>query len=202
MVEQLAAAAKAMDDQVVVVHGSIRVFRLTEKDKTLAEVDAVELRRQQKEQEQIAELDFEAAIEAHHKWRVTLRNAILKGQRIDVQTLQRDDCCMLGRWLYGGGQRWAATPGFSELVSTHRNFHAAAGKVGEAVNQGQKERVDQLMQAGSAFAETSKTIINALRQLRVRIEGGASAAPARRLPAPQASRAPQAQDADGDWTSF
>ena len=50
MVEELASAAQALNHQVGMVHNTIRVFRLTDKDKTLAEVDAVELRKQGREE--------------------------------------------------------------------------------------------------------------------------------------------------------
>ncbi|MFO6420489.1 methyl-accepting chemotaxis protein [Hylemonella sp. W303a] len=46
MVEELAASAKSLNDQVGMVHNTVRVFRLTDKDKTLAEADAVTLRKQ------------------------------------------------------------------------------------------------------------------------------------------------------------
>ena len=47
MVEELAASANALNGQVGRVHDAIRVFRLTEQDKSLAEVDAVGLRQAQ-----------------------------------------------------------------------------------------------------------------------------------------------------------
>ncbi len=196
MVEQLAAAAKSMDDQVVVVHGSIRVFRLTDKDTTLAEVDAVELRRQNQQREQNDDLNFEEAIAAHQQWRVTLRNAILKRERIDVERLQRDDCCVLGRWLHGGGQRWSSTPGFAELVATHRTFHLEAGKIGQAVNQGQNERAEKLLAPGAPFVEAGKQVIQALRGIQGRLKGARVGAgePVPRLAAPASS--------DDNWTSF
>ena len=49
MVEELAAAAQSLTSQVQQVQDSIRVFRLSEQDTTLAEVDAVALRRESKE---------------------------------------------------------------------------------------------------------------------------------------------------------
>jgi aerotaxis receptor len=196
MVEQLAAAAKSMDDQVVVVHGSIRVFRLTDKDTTLAEVDAVELRRQNQLREQNDDLNFDEAIAAHQQWRVTLRNAILKKQRIDVETLQRDDCCVLGRWLHGSGQRWSSVPGFTELVGAHRTFHAEAGKVGQTVNQGQADRAEKLLAPGAPFVEAGKQVIQALRGIQGRLKGTSLGAPSAtpRLAAPAAS--------EDNWTSF
>jgi aerotaxis receptor len=49
MVEELAAASRAMDHQVQQVYDSIRIFRLADGDISLAETDAVALRRQMKE---------------------------------------------------------------------------------------------------------------------------------------------------------
>jgi len=46
MVEELAASASSLNDQVGRVDSAIRVFRLTAQDRSLAEVDAVALRRQ------------------------------------------------------------------------------------------------------------------------------------------------------------
>ncbi|NIC42885.1 PAS domain-containing methyl-accepting chemotaxis protein [Aquabacterium sp. A08] len=46
MVEELSAAAASLTSQVEQVHSTIRVFRLTANDVTLAEMDAVELRKQ------------------------------------------------------------------------------------------------------------------------------------------------------------
>ncbi|MBA4218845.1 MAG: chemotaxis protein [Methylibium sp.] len=48
MVEELAASASALNDQVGRVHSAIRVFRLMPQDKSLAQVSAVDLRKQQR----------------------------------------------------------------------------------------------------------------------------------------------------------
>lgn len=47
MVEDLSSAASALNRQAALVHNTIRVFRLTDRDTTLAETDAVALRRLQ-----------------------------------------------------------------------------------------------------------------------------------------------------------
>jgi aerotaxis receptor len=49
MVEELAASASSLNDQVGRVHSAIRVFRLMPQDKSLAEVSAVDLRKQQRD---------------------------------------------------------------------------------------------------------------------------------------------------------
>lgn len=51
MVEELSAAASSLDSQVSRVSQTIRMFKLTSADKTLAEIDAVELRRAAKNTE-------------------------------------------------------------------------------------------------------------------------------------------------------
>jgi aerotaxis receptor len=196
MVEELAAAAKAMDDQVVMVHGSIRVFRLTEKDSTLAEVDAVALRRQFQKHEADDEPHFDEAIASHQQWRVTLRNAALKGGPVDAEQLRRDDCCELGHWLHGGGaRRWGTAPGFTQLVETHRSFHLEAAKVADAVNQKQLERAGKMLEAGAAFVEAGKELTLAIRALREQTPAAVLAAPKRAALAAPAS-------ADGEWDSF
>jgi len=45
MVEELAAAAMALEDQVEAVDNSMRIFRLASGDRTVADADAVDLRR-------------------------------------------------------------------------------------------------------------------------------------------------------------
>ncbi|MFY7904847.1 MAG: methyl-accepting chemotaxis protein, partial [Burkholderiaceae bacterium] len=93
MVEELAAASRALDHQVDIVHNSIRVFRLFPGDKTLAEDDAVAARKHHKSSQQnpSAGPDFDRFIEAHQQTRVTLRNAVLKNKKLDADSIRRDD---------------------------------------------------------------------------------------------------------------
>ena len=48
MVEELAASAAALNGQVSRVRDSIRVFRLSDQDRSLAEADAADLRKAQR----------------------------------------------------------------------------------------------------------------------------------------------------------
>jgi aerotaxis receptor len=197
MVEELAAAAKAMDDQVVMVHSSIRVFRLTDKDTTLAETDAVALRRQFQKHEADDQPHFDEAIASHQQWRVTLRNAALKGGQVDADQLRRDDCCELGHWIHGSGARvWSTSPGFDRLVDVHRTFHVEAAKVADTVNQKQLERAGKMLEPGSAFVEAGKDLTLAIRTVREQAPAAVLAAPQRRpaLAAPVSS--------EGGWDTF
>ncbi|MDV7398997.1 hypothetical protein RZS08_46745, partial [Arthrospira platensis SPKY1] len=57
MVEELSAAAASLNSQVQRVHHTIRVFKLTTSDKTLAEEDAVALRKLMKSGNEAGLLD-------------------------------------------------------------------------------------------------------------------------------------------------
>jgi aerotaxis receptor len=222
MVEELAAAASSLDGQVAQVHNSIRVFRLTHQDVTLAEVDAVELRKQQMRQDvrlDDADIDFEDAMKAHHQWRVNLRNALTRNLSVDAETLRRDDCCQLGKWLHGpGGQRWGKLPMFSNLVDKHRVFHTEAGKVADHINRKQRTEAEKMLDPAQPFGRAGQDVINAIRLLRDTLaqDGGqtASAPPpkaAPRLAQPSAARAPSAalqktgsnrSGGTDDWETF
>ena len=229
MVEELAAAAKSLDGQVTMVHGTIRVFKLTERDVTLAEQDAVALRKEQQGKRAAdgsEELDFDEAFAAHQQWRVTLRNAAQRKLTINADELRRDDCCKLGRWLHGaGGQHWGREPGFTQLLQVHRDFHKEAGKVADVIMKRQYDQAEKLMEPGSAYSEASKDVALSLKQLRMRVEGsGPGSAPSREpqvvraaapqrvaastapaappKPRPAPARAAVASESEGDWETF
>ncbi len=177
MVEQLAAAAVSLDEQVGTVHGTIRVFRLTPKDKLLVKEDATALRKAAQANSAPNQLDFDAAIKAHQQWRIKLRNAILKDEKLDVATIRRDDCCAVGQWIYGaGGRQWGNLPLFSTLVDQHKTFHLECGKVAELVNAGQKEEANALLMGESPFIRAGRAVVDALQKLKAAVHGAAKSA--------------------------
>lgn len=217
MVEQLAAASNSLNEQVSSVHNSIRIFRLTTKDTTLAETDAVELRRQSKSAPaNSADLDFDQAIAAHQQWRVTLRNAALKGTRLEVEQIRRDDCCKLGQWLHStASNRWNGLSAFSELRQQHKAFHQEAGKVAERVNAGRMDDAQAMLQPGTPFVQAGLQVTECLRQMRQHAQGKPTpAAPpstATKAPVASQSRPPKALTAsappaprneEGEWETF
>ncbi|MCX8004942.1 MAG: methyl-accepting chemotaxis protein [Burkholderiaceae bacterium] len=177
MVEELAAAAVSLDEQVQVVHGTIRVFRLTPQDKLLVKEDATALRKAAQANSDPNQLDFDAAIKAHQQWRIKLRNAILKGEKLDVATIRRDDCCAVGKWIYGaGGRQWGNLPLFSTLVEQHKKFHQETGHIAEMVNAGKKEEANRLLQGESAFIRAGRAVVDTLQKLKAAVHGAAKSA--------------------------
>ncbi len=164
MVEELAAAAQSLNGQVEQVHSSIRVFRLTDHDTTLAEVDAVALRKDSREALAGGDIDYQQALQSHQKYIVDLRNAVLRKLTLEVDRYRRDDCCDLGAWIAGpGGQRYGRAPVFSELVRHHHELHQELGRAAEAVNQKRLDAASRLLESGQAVHHASRATMAALK---------------------------------------
>ncbi len=103
------------------------------------------------QQEEIDSVDFYAAIQAHVLWRVRLE-AYVEGkstEKLNPDVVGRDDCCALGKWIYGaGGSHYGSHPRFPELKDVHNCFHKAAGEVIRCVDSGEIEKARELLQQG------------------------------------------------------
>jgi methyl-accepting chemotaxis protein len=105
------------------------------------------------------DFDFDNAIEAHRQWKVKLRKAIADRERLDADTLCRDDQCPLGKWIHGdGGAQWGPKPSFVALLQKHAEFHQAAGSVARKINARQFADAERLIGSGSPFARTSTEV--------------------------------------------
>ena len=176
MVEQLAASAQSLSSQIGTVATSMRLFRLAPGERTVAEEDAVALRRAATQQHTHTQqgFDLSQAVAAHAQWKTTLRNAALREEPLDAQRLRRDDCCPLGQWLHGEGQKqWGSRPAFRALLDRHRAFHHAAGNVADTVNRGEYAQAQTMLQAGTAFSAATQAVIHEIHQLRSEIGAGA-----------------------------
>lgn len=167
MVDDLASAANALNRQVALVHNTIRVFRLTERDTTLAEVDSGELRLAQKSDavSNDGRIDFTQAIANHRQWRVTLRNAINRKLILDPKA-GRDDSCALGAWLNGPGKaQRGGTPEYEALVNAHRAFHAEVGAVVDLINRKKMNEAEQKLTNDQPLYEIGQNLVQTIRAL-------------------------------------
>ncbi|MFN3567165.1 MAG: methyl-accepting chemotaxis protein, partial [Burkholderiaceae bacterium] len=154
LVEQTAAAAEALKQQARQLVECTARFRLP-----------AEPQRAPAAAHEAPAFDFAKAVEAHRAWKVKLRQAITKKEKLDAATIRRDDCCALGQWLHGeGGRRWGTQPAFVDLLGKHRDFHHAAGEVAETINRGAYEAAARLLGAGSRFAQASNDTVAAIQR--------------------------------------
>ncbi|MCS6945933.1 MAG: methyl-accepting chemotaxis protein [Sutterellaceae bacterium] len=154
LVEETASAADTLKQQARRLSERVARFRLPSDAVGMPAAEALP-----------AVFDFPKAVEAHRAWKVKLRSAIAKREKLDVATIRRDDCCPLGQWLHGeGGRRWRTRPAFVDLVTKHREFHLAAGEVAETINRGAYEQAQRLLGGGSRFAEASNSTVAAIQR--------------------------------------
>jgi methyl-accepting chemotaxis protein len=108
-------------------------------------------------------VDIDAVIEAHRQWKVKLREAIERRTRVDVATLQRDDCCALGKWIYGQGQQHlAGRQTFTDLIERHKHFHRIAAQVGMLINDKQMRQAEDALAPGTPFAQATAAVVRTL----------------------------------------
>ncbi len=107
-------------------------------------------------------IDVDAIMDGHRQWKVKLRDAIDSGDKVDVATLSRDDCCGLGKWIYADGQRLRERSSFTELVNHHAHFHQVAGQVGQLINEGRYRQAEDALAPGTPFAEATSAVVQVL----------------------------------------
>ena len=146
LVEETAAAAGSQRRATVNMAAAVDEFRLPGTHTPII-VDGV---------------DIDAVIEAHRRWKVTLRQAIEDRSQVDTTSLSRDDCCALGKWIYGDGQRLSARPTFESLVAKHAQFHRVAGQVGELINQRHMRQAEDALAPGTPFSKATSEVAKVL----------------------------------------
>jgi hypothetical protein len=117
---------------------------------------------------ELAGLDFQAAIRAHHVWKEQLDALLQDGSRdrMDPVAICRDDLCELGQWIRGGGHRvFGHLAVFDELRRHHADFHLVAAEVVHAVRSGRPDHARQLM--GSEYQIESEQVQSRLAELFV-----------------------------------
>jgi len=76
------------------------------------------------------DLDLDNAIAVHTDWRAKLKTAAARHEQLDFETIGRDDCREIGKWLHGAGKsKHDGSPTFVDLIAKHKQFHQEASKV-------------------------------------------------------------------------
>jgi hypothetical protein len=117
--------------------------------------------------------DVAGYIRAHQGWKRRLaaalgeQGAAATDAALDPDTLWRDDCCSLGRWMRSNascGHRGRAV--FRDLFGTHAAMHQAAAEVISLQRAGQARQAREMLERG-LFARNSVCVQGLLAQLVV-----------------------------------
>lgn len=112
-------------------------------------------------------MNLDDAIQKHAEWKVKFRSAINKKETMDAETIRKDNCCELGKWLHGEGQKQiGSTPTFTALVSKHAAFHRTAGKVADAINAKQYDAAEKMLDSGTEYAQASLAVGSCITALK------------------------------------
>ena len=90
---------------------------------------------------------------------------------MDAATIGRDDCCVLGKWLYSEGKvlHGDKSP-FAGLVTSHAAFHQNAGAVAEAINAGDFATAEKMLGVWSEYMDASMAVVDAIEALQKAVE--------------------------------
>ena len=130
----------------------------------------------------------------------THRRVAASGEQLDADTINRDDCCEIGKWLHGaGGSIYGGNPTFMALIAGHKAFYAEAAKVARAVNQGCSQ-VAQMMDSGTPFVRASNEVGQLIVQIKREFEKEPK--PAMRRATPRVLANAKLGANTDDWTTF
>jgi methyl-accepting chemotaxis protein len=233
LVEEMAAAASSLNNQAQDLVDTVAFFKLAAGEERVARTQAPRMgsapasasarfaaapaaalsRSSAGSEGPALGINLDNAIQAHANWRAKLRTAVTQKETLDADTVSRDDCCELGKWLHGAGSsQYGGKPSFVQLLESHRQFHQEAGKVARLINQGAYSEAEKQLENNTGFSNASQkvgaAVIQLAKELKVKMAGAATskkaaATLARQVAysAPATSKAPAAS-VDGDWESF
>ena len=111
-------------------------------------------------------LDLNAAISAHENWKMRL-DLYLGGKSTEdlrAEAICFDDRCDLGKWIHSTGKaRLGRLPGFTALLSDHKQFHYAASNVVALSKAGKLAEAAKMM--AGPYARYSAGVISALNDM-------------------------------------
>lgn len=111
-------------------------------------------------------MDFNREINKHLEWIEAVASLIGADARPedDIKEVSRHDHCALGRWLSSDESAdFKGFPEFESLEKSHATFHALAGELISALEEGNEHRADELQET---FIATSQEVIAYLEALR------------------------------------
>ena len=105
------------------------------------------------------------AFAAHAEWKARVGDAVARGtSEFTVADIEPDNLCVFGQWLYGDEitAEEKASGGYEEVCRLHARFHKEAARVLELALGGKLWEAAATMGDGSAYANASVELLNAL----------------------------------------
>ena len=179
LVEQAAAAAESLVDQASNLMDTVSAFQLSrggvQKTRNLRTVASpAQIANKTSNAGSSGDFSFDDARQAHMKWKVRLMDYIAgrSKENLEVDKICRDDQCPLGGWIYSGAKRYAHTPEYKTLRTSHAEFHQSVGDIVRGVQNKDMAGAKRLL--GGEFSKASKRTIQAIDDIESVSKGGQS----------------------------
>ena len=165
LVEEAAAAAESLEEEAHNLTKSVSVFKLSVGGKNSGKPVAL-LALPGK----AGTSHFDDAIAAHIKWKTRLNQFIdgSSSEKLDSAIVCKDNQCVLGKWIYGEGEKYNRMPHYGELLTKHANFHRYAGDVVKKVDS--KDIAGAKSILAGEFSVAAKETVTAIMDLKKEIE--------------------------------
>ena len=78
---------------------------------------------------------------------------------MDADTIAKDNCCDLGKWLHGEAKaKFASLASHADCVSRHAHFHAEAAKVAKTINARRFDQAEAMLGSGTGYSLASNAV--------------------------------------------
>ena len=116
-------------------------------------------------------MNLDEAVRTHVEWRAKFRVAIVNKEQMDADTIGKDNCCEVGKWLHGEGKSlFGSEPEFLRALDKHKVFHAEAGNIARLINEQKYTEAETAICDGTAYTTVSYEVGTALVLLKQAVD--------------------------------
>ena len=109
--------------------------------------------------------EIKKAVGDHGTWKKTLKNAVDTGEiKIQISTIQADNQCSFGRWLYGSTitENEKNSRHYQQVLEFHSAFHEKASEVAQLAISGHKARAMKMLEVNGEFTTASANLTTSM----------------------------------------
>jgi hypothetical protein len=111
-------------------------------------------------------MNLTQAISKHIEWKVKFMSTILKQESMDTETISKDNCCELGKWLHGDGKtQFENFASYAICLEKHATFHLEAGKIAAKINEKKFNDAKAMLNVGQPYTTSSNKLNLAIKNL-------------------------------------
>jgi len=116
-------------------------------------------------------MDFDRAILAHRHWKDKLNDYLTnRDGTLSANTIEQDNQCELGKWIYAEGHKHSRLTEFEALRSAHARFHKAAADVVRKADSGANISGETVLGGHSEFSSASTAVVKAIMDVKHKVE--------------------------------